>query len=70
MCCRVRRLGLQGLADCRAEFGADEKGPGKIGTTEVRAVTKAVATLYEKDHSHGFGSGSARCLPGPAHRLP
>ncbi|QDO05009.1 hypothetical protein [Streptomyces sp. S1D4-23] len=34
-------------------FGADDKTPGKIGTTHVRAVTKAVATLYAKDHDHG-----------------
>ncbi|MEU5298623.1 hypothetical protein [Streptomyces umbrinus] len=34
-------------------FGAEEKVPGKIGAAEVRAVTKAVATLYEKDHRHG-----------------
>ncbi|MDX3025372.1 hypothetical protein [Streptomyces acidiscabies] len=34
-------------------FGTDEKALGKIGVTQVRAVTKAVATLYEKDHDHG-----------------
>jgi hypothetical protein len=34
-------------------LGTDEKAPGKIGATQVRAVTKAVATLYEKDHDHG-----------------
>ncbi|MFF8193695.1 hypothetical protein ACF05L_23270 [Streptomyces bobili] len=34
-------------------MGADEKAPGKIGAAQVRAVTKAVATLYEKDHDHG-----------------
>lgn len=34
-------------------IGTDEKAPGKIGATQVRAVTKAVATLYEKDHDHG-----------------
>ncbi|MEU3787915.1 hypothetical protein [Streptomyces sp900129855] len=34
-------------------IGTDEKAPGKIGASQVRAVTKAVATLYEKDHDHG-----------------
>ncbi|MFF4607754.1 hypothetical protein ACFY12_34075 [Streptomyces sp. NPDC001339] len=34
-------------------LGTDEKAPGRIGATQVRAVTKAVATLYEKDHDHG-----------------
>jgi len=33
--------------------GTDEKAPGKIGMAQVRAVTKAVATLYAKDHDHG-----------------
>jgi hypothetical protein len=27
--------------------------PGKVGATEVRSVTKAVATLYAHDHDHG-----------------
>lgn len=31
----------------------DDKAPGKIGMAQVRAVTRAVATLYEKDHDHG-----------------
>ncbi|MGW3200140.1 hypothetical protein ACWDBD_37350 [Streptomyces sp. NPDC001118] len=34
-------------------FAADGKAPGKVGATHVRAVTKAVATLYKKDHDHG-----------------
>ncbi|MEU6404999.1 hypothetical protein [Streptomyces sp. NPDC046985] len=34
-------------------IGTDAKAPGKIGASQVRAVAKAVATLYEKDHDHG-----------------
>ncbi|MFD4522799.1 hypothetical protein ACFWP7_02435 [Streptomyces sp. NPDC058470] len=34
-------------------FGAEEQAAGKIGTAQVRAVTKAVSTLYTHDHDHG-----------------
>lgn len=38
-------------------FGTDGKNPGKIGTPHVRAVNRAVATLYAKDHDHGSAQG-------------
>ncbi|MEU9405771.1 hypothetical protein AB0E08_08700 [Streptomyces sp. NPDC048281] len=34
-------------------FGAGGSAPRRIGATHVRAVTRAVATLYETDHEHG-----------------
>ncbi|MEN8651722.1 hypothetical protein ABCR94_14115 [Streptomyces sp. 21So2-11] len=34
-------------------LGVQEQVPGKIGASEVRAVTRAVTTLYAHDHNHG-----------------
>ncbi|MEV0097342.1 hypothetical protein [Streptomyces sp. NPDC050738] len=34
-------------------LGSEKQAPGRIGASEVRAVTAAVTTLYAQDHDHG-----------------
>ncbi|WP_200307656.1 hypothetical protein [Streptomyces adelaidensis] len=34
-------------------LGSDKRAPGRIGASEVRAVSKAVTRLYAHDHDHG-----------------
>ncbi|MFF1560946.1 hypothetical protein [Streptomyces sp. NPDC058279] len=36
-------------------LSATSRGPGRVGATEVRAVTHAVTTLFGHDHNHGSG---------------
>ena len=34
-------------------LGAEGEAPGRVGSAQIRAVTRAVATLYAEDHDHG-----------------
>ncbi|WP_369228854.1 hypothetical protein AB5J56_00415 [Streptomyces sp. R21] len=36
-------------------LGAQPRGTGRIGAPEIRAVSKAVRTIYAHDHDHGSG---------------